>query len=47
MPIKQSYWATQDEEQLRGLNVHSNVVEMEDSDIDYEHEEYEDDEMSL
>jgi ankyrin repeat protein len=40
-----SCWTDQDEEQLRRLNVRSNVVEMEDSDIDSDSEEDEDVDM--
>jgi ankyrin repeat protein len=42
-----SCWTAQDEEQLRSLNVCSNVVEVDDSDIDYDSEEYEDVDMSF
>jgi ankyrin repeat protein len=44
---EQSCWTAQDEEQLRSLNVCSNVIEMDDSDIDYDCEEYEDVDMPL
>jgi ankyrin repeat protein len=44
---EQSCWTAQDEEQLRSLNVCSNVVEVDDSDIDYDSEEYEDVDMSF
>jgi ankyrin repeat protein len=42
-----SCWTAQDEEQLRSLNICSNVVEVDDSDIDYDSEEYEDVDMSF